>query len=61
MARWTGARKYDPLTDYLARCGGERVTLTLAEIEALIGAPLPETARSSQFWGNYARAWPAPV
>lgn len=61
MARWTGPRKYDPLTDYLARCRGERVMVTLAEIEALNGTPLPATARSAQFWGNYARAWPAPV
>lgn len=37
------------------------MTLTLEEIERIIGAPLPATATSSQFWGNYERAWPAPV
>lgn len=61
MPRQHVPRKYDPLSDYLAQASGERVTLTLDEIEAIIGASLPPTASSSQFWGNYLHAWPAPV
>lgn len=61
LVRWPGRRKYDPLRDYLARCAENRVTLALSEIEAIIEAPLPQSATSSQFWSNYERSWPAPV
>ncbi|MGD9891720.1 MAG: hypothetical protein AB7R89_33525 [Dehalococcoidia bacterium] len=59
MPRWLGPRKYDPLAAYLAQVTDDQVTLTLAEIEAILGTPLPATATSSDFWRNYARAWPA--
>ncbi len=43
--------KYDALGDHLARLGAPVITLTFAEIEAVIG-PLPETARyQSEWWG----------
>jgi hypothetical protein len=61
VVRWTGRRKYDPLSDYLSRCTEDRVTLSLSEIEAIIEAALPPSATSSQFWSNYERSWPAPV
>ena len=42
--------KYHPLTRYLAAQPGDRVTLTLAEIEAIIGVPLPAGARQRHWW-----------
>ncbi len=42
--------KYGPLMKYLAAQPGDRVTLTLAEIEAVIGAPLPAGARRRDWW-----------
>ncbi len=42
--------KYAPLARYLAACTDERVPLTLAEIEAIIGAPLPAGARRRDWW-----------
>jgi DNA-binding transcriptional regulator YiaG len=44
--------KYYPLHQYLRQSGQPEVTITLAEIEALIGK-LPASARSSRgWWGN---------
>jgi hypothetical protein len=50
-------RKYDPLSDYLAAQppGTETLTLTLAEIEAIIGGPLPPRVRAPAFWTNRSR------
>ncbi len=42
--------KYALLVDYLAAQPGERVHLSLAEIEAIIGAPLPPGARQRKWW-----------
>jgi hypothetical protein len=47
-----GPPKYQPLTDYLAALIAAEVTLTFAEIEAIVGAPLPPTARQSSFWST---------
>ena len=44
--------KYQPLTEYLAALAADEVTLTLTEIEAIIGAPLPASARAPNFWSN---------
>ena len=59
-----GPRKYDPLTAYLAALAADEVTLTFAEIEAIIGTALPPSARTSRFWTNVtagvhrsAQAW----
>ena len=50
-----GPRKYAPLTTYLASLVGAEVTLTLGEIEAIIGAPLPTGARRRSWWVNAPR------
>ena len=47
-------RKYQPLADYLAAQTGEEVTLTFADIERIIGAPLPASAYMRRFWVNIA-------
>src|SRR5215210_2639072 len=65
-----GPRKYEPLRAYLAGQPADvgEVTLRLAEIEAIVGAPLPATARLGSFWANgrlglrispQARSWRA--
>ena len=49
-------RTYAPLADHLAgrgAAGERRVTLTFARVEALIGRPLPASARAA----NHYRAW----
>lgn len=61
------AGKYDPLRAYLVTMPGEEVCYTFAEVEAIIGAPLPPTAlRHTAWWANscrfdhpQARAWMA--
>ena len=52
MPRSPGPRKYDPLVAYLASLTADEVRLTLVEIEAIIGAALPPSARKPPFWGN---------
>ena len=55
---------YQPLGDYLAAQPPEavQVTLTLPQIEALLGEPLPRAASTAQWWSNtprfrHAAAW----
>ena len=48
--------KYDALVRYLAAQSGDRVVLTLAEIETIIGAPLPSAAWARGWWVNSRRA-----
>ena len=55
MPRQIGPRKYAPLTAYLAARPVDEVTLTLAEIEQIIGAPLPVSARQPNYWVNSRR------
>ncbi len=43
--------KYQPLADYLNAVRGEEVTLSFAEIEALVGS-LPKSAYEGTFWSN---------
>jgi hypothetical protein len=52
MPQRLGPRKYEPLTRYLAALRADAVTLPLAEIEAIIAAPLPPTAYRPSFWVN---------
>ena len=52
MPRRFGLHKYTPLTRYLAGLTVDEVTLTLTEIEQIIGAPLPVSARDPTFWSN---------
>ena len=58
--------KYDPLQTYLAQCEGSQRTLSFAEIERIIGAALPRSAREyREWWANQsdtrnrpqAKAW----
>ena len=55
--------KYRPLERHLSERREESCTLTFSEIEGLIGAPLPASARTHQpWWGNdgthvQARSW----
>ena len=44
-----GSSKYQPLADHLAAQPGDEVTLSFAEIMAILGAALPASA--------YVRAW----
>ncbi len=56
--------KYSSLYLYLERCGVEKLVLTFSEIEALLDAELPATARRQRGWwsnrgsgGVQAAAW----
>jgi hypothetical protein len=42
--------KYQPLADWLAAYPGDAVTLTFAQVEAILGQPVPKAARSSAAW-----------
>ena len=45
-----GGSKYQPLSDYLRRSGRQDVTLSLAEIEEILGDRLPDSARCQRAW-----------
>ena len=48
--------KYFPLHQHLKRQRGERIPMTFSEVEAVLGASLPRSARRSRaFWSNRAR------
>jgi DNA-binding transcriptional regulator YiaG len=48
--------KYYPLHTYLQQQSLDELTLTLADIETLLGAPLPASARSRRaWWSNRSR------
>ena len=49
------AEDYQPLADALERQSASTVTLTLAEIEALLGLPLPPSARTRSWWVDRSR------
>ena len=60
----TAPRKYTPLGTYLAGqpAGVATLALTLAEVERLVGAPLPSAGWTRGFWANVAtvprcRSW----
>jgi len=44
--------KYDPLGEFLARQPGERIPMSFAEIEKLIGAKLPPSKQYPAWWSN---------
>jgi len=57
-----GATKYRPIIAYLAAQRGSEVTCTFAQIEGIVGFPLPRTARTvTGFWTDrlrpHVRAW----
>ena len=47
--------KYEPLYQQLRRSGQPIVTMTLAEIETLVGEALPPTARTKRGWWSNRR------
>jgi hypothetical protein len=55
--------KYDPLKTFLAGQAADRVPISFAEIEHLVGAPLPSSKRHPAWWSNnpsnnpMTRAW----
>ena len=50
------ARKYQPLADYLAALDRDEVTLTFAQMECILGVPMPAAAHTRQFWINNLRS-----
>ena len=44
--------KYDPLRKYLSRQRVERLVLSFAEMERILGAFLPNSAARPQWWAN---------
>jgi hypothetical protein len=46
--------KYDPLRDYLRKQSLQQIILTFREIEEIIGASLPVSAKLPQWWENVA-------
>lgn len=44
-------RKYEPLIDHLKTAVGDEFTMTIEEIEALVG-PLSKYALRTEFWAN---------
>jgi hypothetical protein len=55
--------KYDPLKAYLKGLDGRQVRLTFAEIEGILGFPLPDSRKVRAWWSNnpwnnvMTRAW----
>lgn len=48
--------KYNPLHEYLLRSGKDELTLSLSEIETVLGEALPPSALSQRvWWGNRRR------
>jgi hypothetical protein len=47
--------KYSPLHQYLRRQRADRLVLTFAEIERLLGSRLPASASRRGFWSNRGR------
>ncbi|MFN0116325.1 MAG: hypothetical protein ACKVPY_16765 [Paracoccaceae bacterium] len=42
--------KYAPLTNYLKAQGADRVPMTFAEMERVLGFPLPKSSRKHRAW-----------
>ena len=57
--------KYDPLNTYLNACRDPQITLSFTQIEHILGASLPKSARTYHEWWNneadgshvQARSW----
>jgi hypothetical protein len=57
--------KYQPLSERLAGHPGDEWRASFAEIEEVLGFPLPKAARSQAWWANsgdrpHSRAWMGP-
>lgn len=52
------ARRYEALTEHLRRVGEDAVTLQFADIESILGALLPGSARKhAAWWSNSTHSW----
>jgi hypothetical protein len=52
------AHCYDALTKYLRRVDAAKVTLPFAEVESILGARLPDSARKHlAWWSNSTQTW----
>ncbi len=52
------AHRYEALTDHLQQVGAAAVTLRFGEIESILGARLPDSARKhAAWWSNSLRSW----
>jgi hypothetical protein len=56
------AGNYQRLADFLASCQSDEVQLSFADIERILGQPLPNAARTATWWANTQhlaqdRAW----
>lgn len=49
------ASKYDGLGDHLAALGDDAITLTFAEVEAIVGPLPPYARRAREWWGASAK------
>lgn len=55
--------KYQPLTEFLAQAPGSEAPMTFAQIERVIGHPLPASKKYPAWWSNnpsnnvMTRAW----
>lgn len=49
-----GTRKYQPLIDHLKGAVGDEFTMTIDDIEVLVG-PMSKYTRTKSFWANSAR------
>jgi DNA-binding transcriptional regulator YiaG len=45
-----GGSKYQPLLEYLRRSDRHEITLSFTDIEAMMGEPLPDSARAKKAW-----------
>jgi hypothetical protein len=53
---WPPEKKYDPLYQHLLLSGRGQKAMTFADIEAILGKPLPVSARQRpEWWSNSAR------
>lgn len=52
--------KYHPLYEALAKSGKDEITFTFADIETLLGTPLPPTARQHRGWWSNRHANTSP-
>ena len=49
-----GTRKYQPLIDHLKTAIGNEFTMTIEEIEGIVG-PMSKYTRTKSFWANSVR------
>src|SRR5688500_12691231 len=61
MPRAGAPSKYEPLRRYLAGLPPalDTVTLTVTEVAAIVGVPLPVSARTNRFWLHARQPWGA--